>query len=234
MRTDNRFYSKYIKRILDIVCSLIFLVVFCWLYAILALLVRNKLGKPVLFRQERPGQIDPKTGKERIFQLYKFRTMTDDRDEKGELLPDAVRLTRFGRVLRATSLDELPEMLNILAGQMSFIGPRPLAVSYLKYYTSTERHRHDLRPGLTGLAQVNGRNSISWNKKFKYDLDYVRNCSFVMDLKILLLTVKKVLIREGINQGEEMPENLYDVRADWLDENGCIKSEYDRGDTFTL
>lgn len=213
-------YRKYIKRFLDIICSLTALILFWWVFAIVAVLVRVKLGSPVIFRQKRPG----KDGK--IFVMYKFRTMTDARDENGKLLPDTKRLTKFGRILRATSLDELPEIWNILKGDMSFVGPRPLAISYLPYYTEAEQHRHDVRPGLTGLAQVSGRNSISWDAKFRYDLEYVNNLSFRNDVKILLLTVKKVFIREGIGQGEQHPGNLYDVRKDWLDADGNIKPEY--------
>ena len=142
------------------------------------------------------------------------------------MLPDTQRLTKFGRILRATSLDELPELVNILKGDMSIVGPRPLAVSYLPYYTNREKHRHDVRPGLTGLAQVSGRNSISWDSKFKYDIEYIKNLSLLNDVKIVFLTIKKVFVREGIGQGEQHPGNLYDVRADWLDENGKIKLEY--------
>ena len=152
--------------------------------------------------------IDPRTGKEKIFELYKFRSMTNETDENGKLLPDEQRLTRFGRILRATSLDELPEIFNILKGDMSFVGPRPLAVSYLNYYTQEEHHRHDVRPGLTGLAQINGRNGLSWEDKFRYDLQYIEQLSFVNDVKILFQTVWKVLKREGIGQGEAAPVSL--------------------------
>lgn len=213
-------YRKCIKRLLDIFCSLTAVLLFWWVFAIVAVLVRVKLGAPVIFRQKRPG----KDGK--IFELYKFRTMTDARDENGKLLPDTQRLTKFGRILRSTSLDELPEFWNILKGDMSFVGPRPLAVSYLPYYTAAEQHRHDVRPGLTGLAQVSGRNSISWDAKFRYDLEYVKNLSFKNDVKILFLTVKKVFVREGIGQGEQHPGNLYDVRKGWLDADGKMKPEY--------
>ena len=158
--------------------------------------------------------------------MIKFLTMSQARDKEGNLLPDDVRLNKYGRILRSTSLDEIPELINILKGDMSIVGPRPLAVSYLPYYNDKERHRHDVRPGLTGLAQVNGRNSISWDIKFRYDLEYVANITFVNDVKILFLTVKKVFVREGIGQGEQCPENLYDVRKDWLDQDGNIKAEY--------
>ena len=175
-------YKNCIKRLLDILLSLIGIILLCWLYLILFILVRVKLGSPVLFRQQRPGK------NEKIFTLYKFRTMTDARDENGNLLPDEVRLTAFGKMLRSTSLDELPELFNILKGDMSLIGPRPLLVKYLPLYNEEQKHRHDVRPGLTGLAQVNGRNAISWEKKFEYDVEYVRNLSFLLDCRILLQT----------------------------------------------
>ena len=160
---------------------------------ITAVLVRIKLGSPILFKQERPG----KDGK--IFKMYKFRTMTDEKDENGNLLPDVKRLTRFGKFLRNSSLDELPELLNILKGDMSIVGPRPLLVKYLPLYNDFQRHRHDVRPGLTGLAQVNGRNATTWEKRFEYDVEYVKNISFLIDIKIVLLTVKSVLKHEGID-----------------------------------
>jgi len=186
-------YEKCIKRPLDFLCGLLAVVVFCWLYAIVAILVRVKLGSPVLFTQNRPGK------DEKVFKLYKFRTMTDAKDADGNLLPDEVRLTKFGKLLRATSLDELPEAFNIIKGDMSVIGPRPLLVKYLPYYTEEERQRHSVRPGLSGLAQVNGRNAISWEDKFKYDLQYVSKITFLGDVKIILDTVKKAFVRsEGI------------------------------------
>lgn len=157
-------YEKYFKRPLDLICGLAAVIVFCWLYAIVAILVRVKLGSPVLFTQDRPGK------DEKIFKLYKFRSMTDARDENGNLLPDEVRLTKFGRLLRSTSLDELPEAFNIIKGDMSVIGPRPLLVSYLSYYSETEKHRHDVRPGLSGLAQVNGRNFVDWDHRLAFDV----------------------------------------------------------------
>lgn len=190
-------YERFVKRPLDIFCSLLAIVVFWWLFVVVAILVRVKLGGPVLFTQDRPGK------DEKIFKLYKFRTMTDERDENGNLLPDDVRLTKFGRLLRSTSLDELPEIFNILKGDMSIVGPRPLLVSYLPYYTQEERHRHDVRPGLTGWAQVNGRNAIEWDEKLGYDVEYVRSMSFAMDLKIVFLTVVKVLKRSDIQVGSE-------------------------------
>ena len=187
LKGKNGFYNRYVKRIIDIICALLAIMVFWWLYLIVAVLVRIKLGSPIIFKQERPGKIDKKTGKETIFNLYKFRTMTDKRDVEGNLLPDDVRLTKFGRILRSTSLDELPEAFNILKGDMSVIGPRPLLVEYLPYYTKEEHHRHDVRPGLSGWAQINGRNAIdSWEQRFQYDLEYVKNVSFTFDIKVVL------------------------------------------------
>ena len=220
-------YSSYGKRLLDVLLSIIALVCFSPILLVTAILVRVKLGSPVFFKQDRPGIIDSKTGKETIFPLYKFRSMTDERGADGNLLPDTVRLTNFGRILRSTSLDELPELLNILKGDMSVVGPRPLATIYLKYYTKREHRRHSVRPGLTGWAQVNGRNSLQWEQKFAYDLNYIDNLSFLLDLKIIFLTVKKVFIREGIGQAEEAPESLHILRANWLDENGRLKPEYE-------
>ena len=190
-------YKNHIKRILDIFLSLCGILILSPVYLILWVLVRRKLGTPALFTQERPGR------NEKIFRLYKFRSMTDERDENGLLLPDEVRLTRFGKILRSTSLDELPELFNILKGDMSLIGPRPLLVRYLPYYTKEERRRHDVRPGLTGLAQVNGRNALGWEDRFAFDLEYVDNCSFFMDLKVLGMTVGKVLKRSGTLSGAD-------------------------------
>ncbi len=191
-------YERWFKRLLDVVCVLAALVVGWWLMLIVAVLVRCKLGSPVIFCQERPG----KNGK--IFKLYKFRTMTDERDEKGELLPDEQRLTKFGKLLRSTSLDELPELWNILKGDMSLVGPRPLLVEYLPYYTEEENRRHDVRPGLTGLAQVNGRNALRWEEKFAYDLEYVNHLTFRMDVKVLFLTVVKVFKRADVLSGTQL------------------------------
>ena len=185
-------YEKYFKRVLDVFCGLAALLVFWWLYIIVAVLVRIKLGSPVLFKQERPGK------NEKIFQLYKFRTMTDARDENGKLLPDEVRLTKFGRALRATSLDELPEVFNILKGEMSLVGPRPLTIQYLPYYSEEERHRHDVRPGLSGLAQVNGRNFIDWDHRLAFDVQYVKKITFIGDLRIILQTALKFVKKEDI------------------------------------
>lgn len=198
-------YKRFIKRLLDIVISLCGIVVLSPVYLILFILVWAKLGRPALFTQERPGK------NENIFKLYKFRTMTDERDEKGELLPDEVRLNRFGKLLRSTSLDELPELFNILKGDMSLIGPRPLLVRYLPYYTEEERHRHDVRPGLTGLAQVNGRNALGWEARFAYDLEYVEHCSFLMDIRVLAMTVGKVLKRSGTLSGADQTVADFDV-----------------------
>lgn len=198
-------YGKFVKRLIDIIVSGLGLIILSPVLLILCILVRVKLGSPVLFTQERPGK------DEKIFKLYKFRSMTDERDENGELLPDEVRLTRFGKLLRSTSLDELPELLNILKGDMSLIGPRPLLVRYLPYYTKEERHRHDVRPGLTGLAQVNGRNALGWEDRFSYDLQYVKNLSFGMDIKVLGMTVGKVLKRSGTLSGAEQTVADFDV-----------------------
>lgn len=186
-------YEKYIKRLLDIILSLAALTVLSPILLITAVLVRIKLGSPVIFHQERPGRYG------KIFRLYKFRSMTDDRDETGNLLPDDLRLTRFGRLLRSTSLDELPELLNIVRGDMSIVGPRPLLVKYLPLYNDEQKHRHDVRPGLTGWAQVHGRNLLSWEDKFRYDVWYTRNISFATDVRIVLLTVKCIFAREGIS-----------------------------------
>lgn len=197
MQTKHRpygLYERFFKRTLDIFCSCMALLVFWWLYVIVAILVRVKLGSPVLFTQDRPGK------DEKIFKLYKFRTMTDARDENGNLLPDDVRLTKFGKLLRSTSLDELPEVFNILKGDMSIIGPRPLLVKYLPLYNEEQKRRHEVRPGLSGYAQVNGRNSVSWEEKFRMDVEYVDHVTFVGDVKIILGTVLKAFVkREGIN-----------------------------------
>lgn len=185
-------YEAFFKRFIDIVASAAVMILLCWLYAILALIVRINLGSPVIFTQDRPG----KDGK--IFKLYKFRSMSDKRDENGNLLPDKYRLNKFGRILRSTSLDELPELMNILKGDMSLVGPRPLLVRYLEHYNSFEKRRHEVRPGLTGLAQVSGRNALTWKKKFEKDVEYVDNVTFLMDMKIVFTTVKKIFVREGI------------------------------------
>ena len=185
-------YERFFKRPLDFICGLLAIIVFGWLYIIVAILVRIKLGSPVLFTQDRPGR------DEKIFKLYKFRTMTDQRDQNGELLPDEVRLTKFGKFLRSTSLDELPEAFNIIKGDMSVIGPRPLLVSYLPWYTEMEKHRHDVRPGLSGLAQVNGRNFIDWDHRLALDVKYVEKITFLGDMSIILQTVMKFVKKQDI------------------------------------
>lgn len=205
MRNKKGIYEKYIKRCLDIAVSFTALFVLWPVLLIVALLVRTNLGSPVIFRQERPGK------NEKIFSLYKFRTMTDAKDENGNLLPDAVRLTKFGKWLRSTSLDELPELWNILKGDMSIVGPRPLLVKYLPYYRSEERVRHNILPGLTGLAQVNGRNNLSWDDRLEKDIYYVNHITFALDLKILFLTVKKVLIHENVTSDGRYIMNDLDV-----------------------
>ena len=193
MKHNASFYEKYIKRLMDMLLSGLALIVLSPVLLVTAVLVRTKLGSPVIFCQERPGK------DEKIFRLYKFRSMTDEKDENGNLLPDEIRLTRFGRLLRSTSLDELPELWNIFRGDMSIVGPRPLLVRYLPRYNEEQKHRHDVRPGLTGWAQINGRNAISWEEKFRLDVWYVRNLRFTTDVKIIFLTVKKVFCREGIS-----------------------------------
>lgn len=194
----NSLYCRYIKRILDIICALAAMIVFCWLYAVVALLVRIKLGSPAIFCQERPGK------DEKIFKLYKFRTMTDARDENGKLLPDDVRLTKFGKLLRSTSLDELPEAWNIFKGDMSVIGPRPLLVQYLERYNVHQRRRHEVRPGLSGFAQVHGRNNVRWEERFDLDVWYVDHVSFLLDVKLVFKTVGKALSRDGISSDDSV------------------------------
>ncbi|WLR41575.1 sugar transferase [Bacillus carboniphilus] len=193
MISKGNIYKRFIKRPTDFILSLIAVIVLSPVILFVALLVRTKLGSPVLFKQKRPGF------NEKIFMMYKFRTMTDERDEHGELLPDSVRLTKFGRFLRSTSLDELPELFNILKGDMAIIGPRPLLVQYLPLYNEYQKRRHEVRPGLSGLAQVSGRNTISWEEKFDLDVKYVESVSFINDWKIIFSTIKKVFVREGIN-----------------------------------
>ena len=200
-------YAKYVKRMLDFLIALVGLAVASPILLIVAVLVRTKLGSPVLFTQERPGK------DEKIFKLYKFRSMSDARDEQGNLLPDKDRLTPFGKMLRATSLDELPELFNILKGDMSLIGPRPLLVSYLPWYTEREQLRHTVRPGLTGLAQVSGRNSLVWDKRLEKDVEYVEHLSFMMDLKILFMTVKKVVCKDDVAEDTNVIEgNFAEIR----------------------
>lgn len=193
-------YERFIKRPLDCFLATLAFIVLSPIMLITAILVRINLGSPVLFKQERPGRIDPKTGKERIFKLHKFRTMTDEKDENGKLLPDKDRLTPFGIFLRSTSIDELPELINIIKGDMAIVGPRPLLVKYLDRYTPEQRRRHEVRPGLTGLAMATVRNSAGWEKKFELDIAYVDQVSFLMDSKIILWTIGTVLKRKGINE----------------------------------
>lgn len=204
------FYEKYIKRLLDIICSLLAIVVFSWLYIIITIVVRLKMGSPFLFKQPRPGLINPKTGKEKIFDMYKFRTMTDEKDEQGNLLPDEKRLPPFGAWLRKTSLDELPEAFNILKGDMSVIGPRPQLIRDMAFMSDQQRMRHTAKPGLSGLAQVNGRNAITWEDKINLDLKYIERVSFLGDCKIVWMTVKKVF-----GKGESSLE--LDVTEDYGD-----------------
>ena len=212
-------YKKYIKRILDFLISLISLILLSPVFLILIILVRVKLGSPVIFKQKRPGH----NGK--IFTLYKFRTMTDEKDENGNLLPDSKRLTKFGKILRSTSLDELPELINILKGDMCFVGPRPQLVRDMVFMTPKQNERHSVRQGLTGLAQINGRNNISWEEKIDYDLKYIDNITFLEDFKIILLTIKKVFAREDItSEGMDTAEDF----GDYLLRIGKIsKEEYE-------
>jgi len=208
-------YRKYIKRPLDIFYAIMALVVFCWLYLIIAFLVWIKIGRPILFVQERPGK------DEKIFKLYKFRTMLDIRDEKEQLLPDSERLTTFGKRLRSWSLDEIPEALNILKGDMSVVGPRPLLVDYLPLYNNEQRKRHNVKPGLTGLAQINGRNAIDWNGRFLCDIQYTVEESFFLDLKIIVSTIKKAIKKENIMFNDTT--SIYEALK--LQSLGCYKDE---------
>lgn len=194
VKPNNGIYRRFFKRPMDFILSLMAIIVLSPVLIIVGVLVRVKLGSPVLFKQKRPGL------NEKIFTMYKFRTMTDEKDENGELLPDSVRLTKFGRMLRSTSLDELPELINILKGDMSIVGPRPLAVQYLPYYSETERMRHLIRPGLSGLAQINGRNTATWEDRFNYDVKYVNEITFLGDLKIIFQTVLKAIQRSDIGE----------------------------------
>ena len=192
-------YKLFFKRIIDIFLSVIFILLFWWLYIIIVILVRRKLGGPVIFRQKRPGL------NEKIFNMYKFRTMTDEKDKEGNLLSDKDRLTKFGKFLRSTSLDEIPELWNVIKGEMSLVGPRPLLVSYLAKYNEYEKRRHEVRPGITGFAQVNGRNNTTWEDRFKNDIYYVENISFLLDIKIIIKTFLKVIKKSDINQNEDIP-----------------------------
>jgi lipopolysaccharide/colanic/teichoic acid biosynthesis glycosyltransferase len=211
---------------MDIICALAAMIVFSWLYIIVAVLVRVKLGSPILFKQPRPGKIDPKTGREKIFYMYKFRSMSDERDANGNLLPDDVRLGKFGKALRATSLDELPEAINILKGDMSVIGPRPQLVRDMVFMSDEQRMRHTARPGMSGLAQIHGRNDISWEDKLNWDLKYIEKVSFLGDVKIIFQTVLKAFVKqEGITDGDMA--TAYDY-GDWLLKDGKVsREEYD-------
>lgn len=224
MARREGFYERYGKRLLDIVCALLALVVFSWLYVILAVLVRVKLGSPVLFTQPRPGK------DEKIFKLYKFRSMTDERDKDGNLLPDEVRLTKFGRALRGTSLDELPEAINILKGDMSVIGPRPQLVRDMVFMTPEQRKRHTVRPGLSGLAQTRGRNALSWDGKLSTDLEYIQHVTFLGDLKIIFDTVKQVFFHQkGLEDSDVDETDITDDFGDYLLKAGRVtQEEYDR------
>ena len=225
MRLERKlgFYEKYIKRLLDIICSLLFIIVFCWLYAIIAVLVVIKMGKPVLFKQPRPGIV--KNGKESIFDVYKFRSMTDERDDQGNLLPDEKRLPKFGAMLRSTSLDELPEVFCILKGDMSMIGPRPQLVRDMVFMSDEQRMRHTAKPGLTGLAQVKGRNAVTWEEKLDWDLRYIERVTFWNDAKILFETMAMVFKRSGITDGENATALDY---GDAMLKSGRVsKTQYD-------
>lgn len=213
-------YEKYFKRFLDLLCCLLAMIVFWWLYLIVAILVRVKLGSPVLFTQYRPGK------DEQIFKLYKFRTMTDSRDGKGELLPDKIRLTSFGKMLRAVSLDELPEVINIIKGDMSIIGPRPQLVRDMVFMTKEQRRRHQVRPGLSGLAQVNGRNTITWENKLSWDLKYIDRITFLEDIKIIFKTIEKVFKRTDINREGTVSD--FDFGYYLLLNGEITREEYDK------
>lgn len=219
IKPKNGIYNKFIKRFLDFLFSLLFLIILSPIMLFLIIVIRIKLGSPVIFKQQRPGL------HEKIFTLYKFRTMTDKRDENGKLLPDSERLTKFGKFLRSTSLDELPELFNILKGDMSFVGPRPQLIKDMLFMTPKQRMRHSVLPGLTGLAQVNGRNGITWEEKLNFDLDYINNITFINDLKITFKTIFKVLKRDGISAtGIDTAEDLGDYL---LRINKISKYEYD-------
>lgn len=215
MEYKRTFYDRYIKRIIDFILSLIAIIILSPVIIVTSILVAIKLGRPVIFKQQRPG-LD-----EKIFTMYKFRSMTDERDENGELLPDEVRLTGFGKKLRATSLDELPELFNILKGDMAIVGPRPLLVSYLPLYNDFQKQRHFVKPGITGYAQINGRNAISWEEKFEFDVEYIKSINFFLDIKIILLTVKTVFLKEGINsESNATMEDFKGTTIDYGDSGG--------------
>lgn len=209
-------YRKYFKRPMDFILSLLAIIALLPVFIIIAVLVRIKLGSPIIFKQKRPGL------HEKIFILYKFRTMKDERDENGNLLPDSLRLTKFGQFLRFTSLDELPELFNILKGDMSIVGPRPLMIQYLPYYSNEEKRRHEVRPGLSGLAQINGRNATTWEQRFKYDIQYIDTITFLGDIKIIFLTIIKVFKREGVTIVDKSFLEDFDIERRQLFENQKI------------
>lgn len=223
MKEKHRIYKKYVKRVLDVLCSILAILLFWWLYLIVAILVKVNLGSPVLFKQARPGK------DEKIFYMYKFRSMTDERSVTGELLPDEVRLTKFGRMLRSTSLDELPEVFNIFNGTMSVIGPRPQLVRDMTFMTSEQRRRHSVRPGLSGLAQTRGRNALDWEEKLKTDLEYIDSVSLVGDLKIVLNTVQQVFFgKKGLSDSEVDEIDITDDYGDYLLKHERVtKEEYE-------
>ncbi len=218
-----KFYEKYVKRYLDIICALVFIVLFGWIYIVLAILVHANLGSPILFKQPRPGLIYK--GKERIFNMYKFRSMTSEKNSNGELLPDSYRLTKFGKILRSTSLDEIPEVFSILKGDMSIVGPRPQLVRDMVFMSPKQRMRHTAKPGLTGLAQVKGRNLISWDEKINWDLKYIEKVSFIGDVKILFQTLLAVFRQKGITDGENA--TTLDYGDVLLKEKRITKKQYD-------
>ncbi len=230
MTQKRSIYQKYIKRFLDILFSLSAIIVLSPVYLVIAVLVRVKLGSPVIFKQYRPGKKDKNTHKEHIFKMYKFRTMTDEKDEKGELLPDDKRLTTFGKALRATSLDELPEIVNILKGDMSIVGPRPQLVRDMVFMTEEQRKRHNVRPGLTGLAQVSGRNALSWKLKLETDLAYINKITFSGDLKIIIKTIKQVFFKEkGLADSNVDEVEITDDYGDYLLKHGSVsEAEYNK------
>lgn len=227
LQRKRGFYEKYIKRLLDFICSLLAIVLFGWLYIIIAIVVKIKMGSPVFFKQPRPGMVDPKTGKERIFDMLKFRTMTDERDANGELLPDVQRLPKFGKLLRATSLDELPEVFNILKGDMSIIGPRPQLVRDMVFMSDEQRMRHTAMPGMSGLAQTNGRNAITWDDKIKWDLKYIEEVTFIGDVKLVIKTAMQVFIRRKNETNDAETDLNLDYGDALLMEGRVSKEKYD-------
>lgn len=220
-------YEKYIKRLLDFIFALLAIVLFSWLFVIIAIIVRIKMGSPVLFKQPRPGKVDSKTGEEKIFNMLKFRTMTNERDENGNLLPDVKRLPKFGKLLRATSLDELPEAFNILKGDMSIIGPRPQLVKDMVFMTEEQRMRHTAMPGMSGLAQTNGRNAITWDEKIKWDLKYIEKVSFIGDAKLIVKTAMQVFIRRKNEENAAETDLNLDYGDALLTEGRVSKEVYD-------